>query len=278
LVLRSRSAEENPAYGHDKVRLAVVTTYPPRRCGIASYSEQLLAHLGSLFALRLVAIGPTGALTCPPGPDLDPGQAFEPTSASYAQTARRLRDDVDCLLVQHEFGLYRGRDGRDVLSLLQARGRPAVVTLHTVLSTPTRGQRWVVSALAQLSARLIVFSQHARDLLEEVYRVPAAQVVVIPHGATIAAPDEMSSSNARSALGLSDRQVVLTSGFIGPNKGIDFALRAVELAARRHPRLLYAIVGQPHPQDAVAQEYARALEQAISRSALETMSCGSIVI
>ena len=166
--------------------------------------------------------------------------------ASYAIAAERLNESgADILCVQHEFGIYGGPAGSHLLGFLDAVAMPVVTTLHTVLPEPDAHQRRVMDALIARSSRLVVMADKAADLLSANHGVKDSMIDIVPHGI----PDVPfeSSDMFKDDLDLQGRSVLLTYGLLGPGKGIEHAIRAMPEIIRRHPEVLYIILGATHP-------------------------------
>jgi len=148
-------------------------------------------------------------------------------------------------LVQHEYGIYGGPDGSEVLDLLAGLAIPAVVTLHTVLSQPSQSQRSIMENVVALAAQTIVMSETAHRRLVDGYRIDPAKVRVVPHGARI--------SRAGPAPARGTRPVVLTWGLIGPGKGLEMAIDAMVGLQDLRPLPRYVILGKTHPKVQASQ-------------------------
>ena len=154
------------------------------------------------------------------------------TAESYAVTARRINESgPDVVWLQHEFGIFGGKDGALVCGLVDQIAAPLVITFHTVLGEPSANQRRIVEHLISRASRIMVMSRHGRDLLVEAYRAPADRVEVIPHGA----PDRPFGRTAefKRRLGLEDRNVLMTFGLLGPGKGIEHVIEALPAIVQR---------------------------------------------
>ena len=152
---------------------------------------------------------------------------------------------MDVVCVQHEFGIFGGPAGSHVLALLRELRMPVVTTLHTVLREPNAEQRRVMRELIRLSTRLVVMSERGREFLREVYQAPAAKIDLIPHGI----PDMpfADPNYFKDEFGVAGKQVLLTFGLLSPNKGIEYALRALPDIIREFPNVVYIVLGQTHP-------------------------------
>lgn len=228
-------------------RIAMVGTFVPRKCGIATFTDDLQQALTNynpdLSSITIALTDNVSSYAYPPCVALEIQQA---SPASYAVAADFLNvTDVDIVVLQHEFGIFGGEAGEHVLGLLSGLNAPVITTLHTVLASPDAAQRRVMDGIIQHSARLVVMADKGRRILQDVYGVSAEHIAVIPHGV----PDRafIDPAMAKHNLGLADRVLLMTFGLLGPGKGIETAIRAVPALVRDHPNLLYMIVGATHP-------------------------------
>ena len=228
-------------------KIAFLGDYLPRKCGIATFTTDLRCAVAverPEFQCLVVAVNDLAA-----GYDYPPEVRFEIAEqdlTSYLRAADFLNiTDVDAVCVEHEFGIFGGPAGSHVLALLRELRMPIVTTLHTVLREPNAEQRRVMRELARLSTRLVVMSNRGRELLHEVYQVPPATVDLIPHGI----PDMpfADPNYFKDEFGVAGKQVLLTFGLLSPNKGIEYALRAMPEIIREFPNVVYIVLGQTHP-------------------------------
>jgi polysaccharide biosynthesis protein PslF len=213
-----------------------LSTYPPTQCGLATFTASLQHHLTAATpgsrsrVVRVVSAAEPHATT---------SSAVHPMRPGAAEDAAAVLNRCDVAVVQHEYGIYAGGDGEEVLSVLALLRVPVVVVLHTVLTTPTPGQRRVLEAVVDHSDAVVTMSEAARNRLLAGYEVTRpGKVSVIPHGAVPA---------DRSAPGAPDRgPLVLTWGLLGRGKGVEWGIAA--LAALRDLRPRYLVAGQTHPK------------------------------
>jgi glycosyltransferase involved in cell wall biosynthesis len=156
-------------------------------------------------------------------------------------------NDTDVAVIQHEYGIYGGEDGDEVLEVLHHVKVPTIVVLHTVLGEPTPRQKWLLDEILRLAGETVVMSEAARDLLRDHYKADLARVSVIPHGVT---PPTTSANFGPLTIQAppTHRPVVLTWGLIGPGKGIEWGIRTMSHLTDLSPRPLYRVVGQTHPK------------------------------
>ena len=228
-------------------RIAVVGNYLPRRCGIATFTTDLCDALHAEY-------GTTELLALPVN-DIEEGYAYparvrfelsEDSLSSYRQAADFLNfSNIDLVCLQHEYGIFGGPAGAYILELLRRLRMPFATTLHTVLREPTSDQRAVMEEIATLSDRLIVMSQQSATILQEVFRVPAEKIDLIPHGI----PDLpfTDPSFYKDGFGTEGKEVLLTFGLLSPNKGIENVIQALPKILARHGNVVYMVSGVTHP-------------------------------
>ncbi|MBI3415152.1 MAG: glycosyltransferase family 4 protein [Verrucomicrobia bacterium] len=228
-------------------KIAFLGDYLPRKCGIATFTTDLRCAVAAAFPSIQCPVVPVNDLE--DGYDYPPEVRFEIAEQdlpSYLRAADFLNiSDVDVLCVEHEFGIFGGPAGSHVLALLRELRMPIVTTLHTVLREPNDEQRRVMRDLIRLSTRLVVMSERGREFLGEVYQAPEAKIDLIPHGI----PDMpfADPNYFKDEFTVAGKQVLLTFGLLSPNKGIEFALRALPDIIREFPNVVYIVLGQTHP-------------------------------
>lgn len=244
-------------------RVAFLGDYSPRKCGIATFTTDLLEAVAAAYPETQCFAVPINDR--PEGYDYPPAVRFEIDEKdldAYRRAADYLNlNHADVLCVQHEFGIYGGEAGSHVLTLLRNVRMPVVTTLHTVLQRPSDAQRRVMSRLAQLTDRFMVMAQKAETMLEEVYGVPKEKIDVIPHGI----PDMpfVDPNFYKDKFGVAGKTVLLTFGLLSANKGIENVIEALPAILKKHPNVVYLVLGATHP-NVVAHEgeaYRSRLEQ-----------------
>ncbi|WP_439658731.1 glycosyltransferase [Lentzea sp. HUAS TT2] len=211
-----------------------MSTYPPTQCGLATFTASLRHHLTAVrpgSGSRVVRVL-TDAETAPAATS-----AVHPMRPGAAEDAAAVLNGCDVAVVQHEYGIYAGRDGAEVLSVLARLRVPVIVVLHTVLTAPTPGQRAVLEAVVDHADAVVTMSEAARKRLLAGYSVERpGDVVVIPHGAV------PRSAPARRA----GRPLILTWGLLGRGKGVEWGIAALDALRDLRPR--YLVAGQTHPK------------------------------
>ena len=237
--------------------------YEPRRCGIGTFTHSLCEAVNE--AAPLVDCCAVAVNDRPDGYPYPPRVRFElheQNLESYRQGADFLNGHgVDVLCVQHEFGIYGGPAGSHVLELLRGVRMPVVTTLHTVLEQPNPEQRAVMEELVVRSERLVVMARKGAEILRETYGVAEAKIEVIAHGIPDTPFADLDGHPVRGAA--PRRRMLLTFGLLGSGKGIEYTIAALPEIVRRHPDVVYMVLGATHPR-LVAHEgerYRQSLER-----------------
>ena len=242
-------------------RIALVGTYAPRKCGIATFTADIADKLAEYHPGIAVDVFALDDPRRPLAYDNVSGKIANDEPAAYAAAARRINESGgDAVWLQHEYGIFGGPDGEMVLDFVDRLAAPLILTPHTVLSEPSVRQRDILDRLVARASRIMVMSRHARDLLVERYGAPPEILQVIAHGA----PDRPfgRQEEFKARLGLTGRTVMMTFGLLGPGKGLESAIEALPAIVERHPELVYRIVGATHPNlvEAEGEVYRERLE------------------
>ncbi|MGC2363515.1 MAG: glycosyltransferase [Candidatus Sulfotelmatobacter sp.] len=230
-------------------KIAFVGDHLPRKCGIATFTSDLLAAVAAAhpqsqcFSVSVNDI---------PGgyeyPQVVRFEIEEQDLSSYLRAADFLNiSDVDIVCLQHEFGIFGGTEGGHILALLRELRMPVVITLHTILREPKANQRRVMHELVALSTRLVVMAERGRQMLQEIYQAPPAKIDLIPHGI----PDVgfVDSTDFKDQFGVEGKVVLLTFGLLSPNKGIEYVLNALPHILAEFPDVVYIVLGATHPNE-----------------------------
>ena len=235
--------------GSEVGKIAFLGTYLPRKCGIATFTSDLLQAVAAehpvseCFSVSINDLREGYAY-----PDIVRFEIEEQDLSSYLRAADFLNiSNVDIVCLQHEYGIFGGPAGSHILALLRELRMPIVVTLHTVLRDPRVDQRLVMQELIALSTRLVVMSARGRQTLEEVYHAPPAKIDLIHHGI----PDIpfVDPNELKEEFGVQGRTVLLTFGLLSPNKGIEHVLNALPVIVAEFPNVVYMVVGATHPNE-----------------------------
>jgi glycosyltransferase involved in cell wall biosynthesis len=245
-----RESELSSASRHwdEGIAVAFLGSYCPRRCGIATFTSDLVGAVastdGRAAPMVLAVTEPSGQYQYPAEVKFEIRQNVK---ADYARAAEFVNySHVRLVSIQHEYGIFGGDDGSYILDFVRALRVPVAVTLHTVLKRPSRNQAAIVETLAATCTEIIVMSEVARELLASGYGVSGPNVSIIPHG--IPVMDPLADQDACKAhFGVPGRRFLLTFGLLSPNKGIETVIRALPAVVREYPDLVYFVVGATHP-------------------------------
>lgn len=217
-----------------------MSTYPPRRCGIASYTAALAAAAGDSEIAALIT--PERGT---PYPLEVHHRIRQDEPGDYRRTASELARCVEVVAVQHDFSIWGPDDGAAVLEVVDAVGRPIVTTLHDVRPAPSDRRQAILRELVERSAATVVLSRHAADLLRRTTGVDARRIEIIPHGV----PDlpAVAADGIKPGLGVAGHDVILGFGLLRPEKGCELVIDALPAIIASHPTALYVIVGPTHP-------------------------------
>ncbi|MCH8251897.1 MAG: glycosyltransferase family 4 protein [Planctomycetes bacterium] len=258
---------------NDNPNLLMLSSYVPRRCGIATFAHDLSSGLAEHVYQH--PLGANGPIRIAAVNDRDETYDYGPEVMLRIRQHRRedyrnAADEIntsraEVLGLQHEFGIYGGPDGAYILDLLDHVRKPVVATLHTILMEPSPGQIEVLKGVSERCASLMVMAEKARTILVDRYGVPTERIRVIPHGV----PDvEFCDPEPRKArFGLAGRPVLLTFGLLGPGKGIETMLDALEKVVVDHPNVAYIVLGVTHP--AVRRDSGESYRLSLERRAVQ---------
>ena len=213
----------------------ILSTYPPTPCGLATFSAALSEGLcanGSDVSVVRVADGSLSSDARVIG-ELVNG------SATSVAAASELLNERDIAVIQHEYGIYGGVDGDEVVDIMGGLRIPSIVVAHTVLKDPTPHQRWVIEAIAAMASQVVVMSEAANQRLCLGFDVDRRKVTTIAHGATVLKHTPVMRSG---------RPTLLTWGLLGPGKGIERVIEAMRSLRELHGRPRYLIAGRTHPK------------------------------
>jgi glycosyltransferase involved in cell wall biosynthesis len=225
--------------------IGLVSTYPPTVCGLATFTAALRGAMaeerGSEEGLEVLSLG-DGRLE-----GSRPEVTFQHVNGdpSSLRQAVRILNRHDVVFFQHEYGIYGGPDGAEILDFISDLEVPTIVTLHTVLDKPTLRQKRILERIVDLAGQTVVMSHTALRRLRDRYDVDSDRVTMVPHGA--------SPGLAVPGAGTGPRPVALTWGLIGPGKGLETALDAFAAVKDLEPLPRYVILGKTHPKVQAAQ-------------------------
>src|ERR1700689_2931155 len=229
-------------------QIAIIGNHLPRQCGIATFTTDLSDAISAEYGasgLSVVAVNdPQSSYAYPKRGRF---QIAEGDISSYRATANFLNaSNVDLVCLQHEYGIFGGKSGNHIMELLKQLKMPVVTTVHTVLREPNLDQRVVMHKIVARSERLIVMSEYSSRVLQEVFRVPAEKIDLIPHGIPDLPFEQPDIYKKRFSC--QGKSVLLTFGLLSPNKGFENVIQAMPRILASHSNAVYMIAGATHPQ------------------------------
>ena len=230
------------------VRALYISTYIPRKCGIATFTKDLTNAINQLNPLSVAQIAAlddslsTGLVY----PSEVRFRIRQNESADYDEVVKYVnQSEFDIVVVQHEFGIFGGDTGELVVKLVEDLNKPVVVTLHTVLEKPTLKMKRIVERLGRKAKFMVVMLEAARDMLVGIYGIERRKIEVIPHGV----PDlpRLNDGVWKRKLGLMGKVVMSSINLLSKSKGIEYAIAAMPEILKAIPEAVYLVVGETHP-------------------------------
>jgi len=258
------------------MKIICLGNYPPRQCGIATFTENLIKSIlnaAEIHAIHteidIIAMNDFGKSYAYPAIVKNTIRAGE--QSNYVQIADFINNSgADIFLLQHEYGIYGGESGVFLLSLLRKIKIPIVSTFHTVLEKPNFHQLEVLRKIAAYSSRVVIMNPLAIKFLTSIYHIRKEKIACIEHGV----PDFRTPGNKAVKIPLKwkERKIMLTFGLIGRSKGIETVLRALPLIVKKHPEILYVVLGKTHPHvvQNAGEEYRDSLMSLVQKYKLES--------
>jgi len=252
--------------------LLFITSYPPRECGIATYSQDLIQALNNKFdnSFKITV--------CPLESDHEQHSYAEPTpyrlntdqAGSFVQLAKRINDSraIQLVVIQHEFGFFEGKE-TDFQYFVAAIKQPLVLVFHTVLPQPSQLLQQRVRALSAAVASIVVMTQASAQILTEDYAISAQQITVIAHGTHLVLHSD--KEILKEKYDLSGKKVLSTFGLLSSGKSIETTLNALPAVVANNPEVMFLIIGKTHPSVAKheGESYRRALEAQVAALGME---------
>jgi glycosyltransferase involved in cell wall biosynthesis len=226
-------------------KIAMLGSYIPRLCGIATFTDDLSEAIAAqspdieLFVVAMNDAGRTYEYT-----DRVRFEIAEGDVTSYRRAADFLNvNTVDVVCVQHEYGIFGGKAGGHLLTLLRELRMPIITTFHTLLTEPNALQRAVIEEVIKLSKRCVVMTERGSAILQEVHGTAKDKIDLIPHGI----PQVPFDCDNKDKLGIAGKKVLLTFGLLSPDKGIEYVIDALPAIVAKHPDAVYVVLGATHP-------------------------------
>jgi glycosyltransferase involved in cell wall biosynthesis len=232
------------------MKIAYIATYPPRECGIGTFTNNLLK---SMLAVNkntvnrdegfVIAINDNDlTYNYPKEVKLTIRQDYQ---EDYLKAVKYINiSGADVCILQHEFGIFGGQSGVYILPLLHRLEIPLIVTLHTILKTPSYNEKAILKEICKMACKIVVMSHKAVEFITGIYDAPKEKIALIEHGV----PDiHFNPEKSKKEFKLENKKVLLTFGFIGRSKGIETVIKALPDVVKKYPELIYIVLGKTHP-------------------------------
>jgi glycosyltransferase involved in cell wall biosynthesis len=255
-----------------KPKLLFISSYPPRECGIATFTKDTITAINKTFRSNFEIVVAALNASDTENRSYDTNVVFEVgrNVESYLELASYINADetIKLVVLQHEFGLFAGEYGSDILKLTTTIDKPYAVVFHTILPKPEQRMQAVMFSLIDKSALAIVMTEHAKKTLQDTYHVPEETIKVIPHGFHLTPsihPDKL-----KEKYNCKNKTVLCTFGLISRDKGIDIALKALS-SVQNKDAILYLVAGKTHPEVLrhEGEKYRLQLEELVCKYGLE---------
>lgn len=250
LFLPKKKQEKNTTYTSPKLKTSVLmlTTFPPRECGIATYSKDLMESVNKLFGNSCaIQIGPLYDDKHP----LDQTAGFDysldtNSTQSYNELSSKINldEDIKLVMIQHEFGLYNGYS-EHFIDFLKALEKPTVVAFHTVLPNPDPQLKQHVKDISAFVKTVTVMTNTSQSILTDDYGITPSKIKVIPHGTHLIKHKD--KKKLKTKYNLDQRTVLSTFGLLGPGKSIETTLETLPELVKEFPKIMFLVLGKTHP-------------------------------
>lgn len=234
----------------NKPTIVFLSTYPPRECGIATFTQDLLHYSQKIEGLKFrykVAAFNLSPLDTYKYPREVTWEIDENSKKDYVNLAKKINDDINIsgIILQHEYGIFGGLDGKKILYFMENCKKPMLVTLHTTLPSPSPKMKEVTERIVQLASNIVVLTKNSKEIIQNLYPKSNGKIFVIPHG--IHNVKFSSQKEFKIKLELDNRIVLSTFGLLSRNKGIKYVINALPKIIKKYPSIIYLILGETHP-------------------------------
>ncbi|GGZ33292.1 glycosyl transferase [Echinicola pacifica] len=257
------------------MKLAYIGSYPPRECGIGTFTQNLTKSMLGIDELgveqnEIMVVAMNDGNQKYAYPKEVKHQIRQEYQTDYVEAANFINlSGSDICILEHEFGIYGGNSGMYILPLLHRLEIPFIVTLHTILESPSYNEKAILKEICKMADKVVVMSHKAILFLTTIYDVTQDKIEMIEHGVPDIYFDRV---DAKAAFKLTKKKLILTFGFIGRNKGIETVIHALPEVIKNHPDVLYIVLGKTHPNVLrhAGEEYRNFLQQQIKNLNLQS--------
>jgi glycosyltransferase involved in cell wall biosynthesis len=248
------------------MNISILTTYPPRQCGIASFSSDLRKNM-MLYNKNIYIVSLSDNSYDYPNEVIF--DLRQDSREDYKRAAQFInKEDIDVVILQHEYGIFGGQDGDFVLDFTKNLKKPFILCTHTILDSPNENQCNILKILGQQAFAVIAMTNKSKELLNRIYKIPLEKTHVIWHGVPVF---EKTGYEAKKDYGIAERPLVTTFGFVGPGKGIEIGIKAISKLRHKYPDIIYFVVGETHPslKKTMGESYRESLLQLVEELDME---------
>jgi glycosyltransferase involved in cell wall biosynthesis len=234
----------------NKPTIVFLSTYPPRECGIATFTQDLLKYsqkipgFGFRYKVAAFNLSPLDTYKYPKEVEWE---IDENSKKDYMELAKTINNDVNVsgIILQHEYGIFGGAEGEKILYFMENCKKPIVVTLHTALPKPGAKMNEVTEKIIHYARQVVVLTKNSKEIIEGLYPDSYGKIFIIPHGIH---PVKFSlQAEYKKKLELENRIILSTFGLLSRNKGIKYVLMALPEVIKKYPSIIYLIIGETHP-------------------------------
>ncbi len=258
----------------EKPTIVFLSTYPPRECGIATFTQDLFHYcqkiLGSTVSCKVAAFN-VSPLDTYKYPREVAWEIDQNNKKDYLNLANEMNNDpyITGVILQHEYGIFGGVDGENILFFMQKCKKPILVTLHTALPSPSPKMNEVTQKIVELASDIVVLTKSSKDIIEKLYPKSKGKIAIIPHG--IHEVVFSSQEKFKHKLDLENHIILSTFGLLSRGKGIEYVIRALPSVIKKYPSILYLILGETHPiiRRNEGEEYRLELAQLVTKLGLK---------
>jgi len=271
-IQKNKKQEPGQDNTGDLAEILFITSYPPRECGIATYSQDLIKSLNhkfsSSFSLKVCALESNG--TNYPYPEEVKYILKTSVAAEYEKLALKINNDklIEIVMIQHEFGFYASQE-QAFLQFLSQLSKPVIIVFHTVLPRPNEQFKSKVQSIAAACGSIIVMTNISAGILTNDYGVSQQKIAVIAHGTHLVA--RMSKTSLKLKYKLTGRKVLTTFGLLSSGKCIETTIEALPAIVKKCPEVIFLVIGKTHPEvvKTDGEKYREMLEQKVEQLALQ---------
>jgi len=257
---------ENPA------ELLIITSYPPRECGIATYSRDLIKALNNKFSqsmeIKVCALENNEDIFSYPSEVKYTLKTFLPDGYLKLANAINLDPDIQIILIQHEFGFFKMQE-QAFMNFLHQLTKPVIIVFHTVLPRPNEKLKLAVQQIEAACVSVIVMTHNSKGILTQDYDLPSDKISVIAHGTHLVS--FISNATLKKKYALGNRKILTTFGLLSRGKSIETTIDALPAIVSRFPDILFLVIGKTHPEIVKndGEEYRESLEKKVKTYGLE---------